>query len=85
LAELDDAMWSEFRGVRDDGNPHKLRQGELAAMLRLFGIRSRSTRKPGMSSRKGYLREQFEEAWRAYCPATGTPAHSGKIKHLARF
>jgi hypothetical protein len=88
LWELDDAPWTEFRGLRDDGTPHKLRQGELAAMLRSFGIRSKSIwpahRAPGISSRKGYLREHFEEVWHAYCPAAGTPAHPGKIPYLNR-
>ena len=27
---------------------------------------------PVEGSRKGYLREQFEKAWGAYCPAAGT-------------
>jgi len=71
-----------------DGGPHKLRQGELGAMLRAFGIRPRSVwpahRDPKTSSRKGYLREQFEKAWGAYCPAAGTTAQSNKVKYLDR-
>jgi hypothetical protein len=57
-------------------------------MLGLFEIKSKSVwplhRRPGVSSRKGYLREQFEAAWDAYCPSDGTPAHSSKIKYLDR-
>ena len=34
--------------------------------------------------RKGYLREQFEKAWGAYCPAAGTTAQSNKVKYLDR-
>jgi hypothetical protein len=88
LIELNEATWSEFRGAKDDGTPHKLRQGEVAAMLRSFKIRSRSIwpshRGPGDSSRKGYRREQFEQAWAAYCPPAGTPAHRSKVKYLHR-
>jgi hypothetical protein len=83
-----DDEWEEFCGVKGDGGPHKLRQGELGAMLRAFGIRPRSVwpahRAPKTSSRKGYLREQFEKAWGAYCPAAGTTAQSNKVKYLDR-
>jgi hypothetical protein len=81
LNRLEDAGWSEFTGVRGDRPPHKLRNSELRAMLRMFGIESRSVwgvglRKPGDSSAKGYYRADFEAAWRAYCEGgeTGTPA-----------
>ena len=83
-----DDEWEEFCGVKGDGGPHKLRQGELGAMLRAFGIRPRSVwpahRDPKTSSRKGYLREQFEKVWGAYCPAAGTTAQSNKVKYLDR-
>ena len=39
---------------------------------------------PVEGSRKGYLREQFEKAWGAYCPAAGTTAQSNKVKYLDR-
>jgi Protein of unknown function (DUF3631) len=55
LNRLEEAGWSEFCGVRGDRPPHKLRNSELRAMLRMFGIESRSVwavglRKPGDSS-----------------------------------
>jgi hypothetical protein len=88
LLDLDDGEWEEFRGAKGDATPHKLRQGEVTAMLRDFEIRSRSVwpahRDPKTSSRKGYLREQFEKAWGAYCPETGTPANSSKVRYLDR-
>jgi hypothetical protein len=81
-------FWGEYGGLRGKSAPHKLRKGELAGLLGLFGIRPRSVwplnRRPGASSRKGYVRKQFEASWRAYCSPGGTPAHSSKIRHLNR-
>jgi hypothetical protein len=78
--------WNEFRGVRGEQQPHKLKQTELAAMLREFKIRPRTiwpeNRTVESKSAKGYLRSQFEEAWRAYCAADGTTAHSSNIRSL---
>ncbi|WP_426525624.1 DUF3631 domain-containing protein [Bradyrhizobium sp. McL0615] len=85
LIELDDADWSEFRGVRGDQSPHTLKAGEMALLLRNFGIRSRSiwpaNRTPASKSSKGYLRQHFEEAWRRYC-SDGTTAQSRKVNAL---
>jgi Protein of unknown function (DUF3631) len=67
--------------VRDDRPGRKLTQGDVARLLRPFGIRSKSIwpahRSAGSSSRKGYTRDQFEDAWRSYCGA-GTAAHPRK-------
>jgi Protein of unknown function (DUF3631) len=83
LVDMDD--WSEWRGVRDDQQPHRLSQGELARLLRPFQIRPRSIwpmRREGDSkSRKGYHKSQFEAAWRRYCSAD-TPAQPSNVKHL---
>jgi hypothetical protein len=89
LIDLDDAAWAEFRGQKNDGAPHPLRQTELKAMLRSFKIRTKSvwcvdpqTSRP--VSRKGYTRSQFEPVWEAYCPKTGNPAGSSNIRYLDR-
>jgi hypothetical protein len=84
LHELEDAGWSEFYGIKGDAQtPHRLRNSELRAMLRAFGISTRSIwpekGKPGDHSGKGYYRTDFEAAWRAYCDEaegdeTGKPA-----------
>jgi hypothetical protein len=77
LHDLDGGEWSEFSGVRGDQQPHKLRHGELAIMLRDFAIRPRTiwpaNRTPDSRSAKGYRRAQFEEVWRKYCADNGTP------------
>jgi hypothetical protein len=84
LHELD-ADWTEFHGVRGDQQPHKLKAGELATMLRSFGIRPKVMRSKESKESKvarGYLREQFTEAWRRYCPETVTPQQASKIKTM---
>jgi hypothetical protein len=86
LHALDDADWTEFSGIRGEQQPHKLKAGELALLLREFGIRPRSiwpaNRTPESRSRKGYRRSQFEEVWRQYCRDDGTPAHRSSISGL---
>jgi hypothetical protein len=42
LLALDDGMWMDWRGPRDDRPPRKLNQSELARLLRPFGIRPRT-------------------------------------------
>ncbi|HKD37044.1 MAG TPA: DUF3631 domain-containing protein, partial [Pirellulales bacterium] len=91
LLDIEESGWSEYRGVRDDQQPKKLSVGEMARLLRPFHIRPRSIwpttakRRKGASSRKGYYRSQFEEAWKRYCdePA-GTPAQDSKIAYIGR-
>src|SRR5262249_54511540 len=41
LHRLEDGGWSEFCGIKGDRPSHKLRNSELRAMLRMFGIESR--------------------------------------------
>jgi hypothetical protein len=82
-----DGRWAEFRGVNDDRPPRKLTQPQLAQLLRPFEIGSRtitpSRRRPGDKSSRGYSREQFERAWRAYCPSADTPTQPCKIIQLS--
>jgi hypothetical protein len=88
LVNLDDAPWSEWRGVQGDQQPRRLTQAQLADTLRLFGIRPRTVwlrnRRPDSRSKKGYYRSQFEQAWRSYCPIDGTPAQSFNYRRLRR-
>jgi hypothetical protein len=88
LHNLDGGDWQEFAGVRGDEHPHALRVGELASMLRDFGIRPRTIwqrkRRPTDTSKKGFRREQFADAWARYLDAAdgGTPAQSNVVKLL---
>jgi hypothetical protein len=89
LVRLDDGFWNEWRGQNDDRLPRKLTQGELARLLRNFGIRPHTIwpaqRRPGDKSNRGYLRSQFEPVWAGYCPAADTPTQTNKIIQLPRL
>jgi Protein of unknown function (DUF3631) len=87
LLDIEESGWSEYRGVRDDQVPRKLSQGEMARLLRPFGIRPRSVwppmkRRKGSSSRKGYYRAQFESAWARYCSPAGTTAQASNVAYI---
>ncbi len=81
-----DADWNEFRGVRGEQQPHRLKDSELASMLREFRIRPRTiwplNRTAKSKSTKGYRRSQFEEVWRVYCADDGTTAHGSNVRSL---
>jgi Protein of unknown function (DUF3631) len=86
MVGMDDGPWNEWRGPNDDRPARKLTQGEMAGLLRPFGIRPKTIwpagRQLGGKSSRGYMRSQFEEAWRAYCPPTDTSTQSSKIIQL---
>jgi len=46
LLDVEESGWSEYQGVRDDQQPRKLSAGEMARLLKPFGIRPRSCRQP---------------------------------------
>jgi hypothetical protein len=79
--------WSEFSGVRGDQQPHKLRDSEVATMLRDFGIKPRGiwplNRTATSKAAKGYLRRHFEDAWSRYCSDDVTASHASNIKALS--
>jgi Protein of unknown function (DUF3631) len=87
LLGLDEGLWNEWRGPSDDRPSRKLTQSELSRLLRPFGIRPRTIWParpgPGDRSSRGYLRSEFEEAWRSYCASADTPTQSSKIISLA--
>jgi len=62
LAQIEESPWGESRA----GKP--VTQTGVANLLRPFGITSRSIRLPSGRTPKGYLREQFEDAWRRHLP-----------------
>jgi hypothetical protein len=86
LHALDDSDWTEFRGIRGDQSPHKLKASELAGMLREFGIKPRVIwplmRNVNSASARGYIRSSFEPAWAKYCAEDVTASPSGKIRAL---
>jgi hypothetical protein len=88
LLGLDDGLWGEWRGPKDDRPLRKLMQGELSRLLCPYGIRPKTIwparRRPSDKSSRAYLRSQFEAAWRAYCPSPDTPTQPSKVIGLLR-
>ena len=86
LLDLEEAPWTEWRGLKDDQPPRRLTQATLASLLKAFHIRPRSIwpmeRTADSKSRKGYYRADFEASWQAYCPTDGTPAQAHVFKLL---
>jgi hypothetical protein len=86
LHALDDSDWREFRGIHGEQSPHKMKDSELASMLREFRIRPRTiwplNRTIKTKSAKGYRRSQFEEVWRAYCADDGTASQPSNVMNL---
>jgi hypothetical protein len=72
LHGLEDAPWSDWRR----GRPVTGRG--LGDLLRPYRVRSRTVRLDDGSTPKGYKREQFDDAWKRYLPATAAP-----IRHNA--
>jgi hypothetical protein len=71
LVADDEAPWAEWRGGT-------ITARALARLLRPYGISSRSVRLGSGETPKGYLREQFEEAWDRYLGPERAP-----IRHSA--
>jgi hypothetical protein len=87
LNRLEGGLWSDWRGIEDTQQPHRLSRGELARLLAAFRIRPRTIwpmpRGPQTRSLKGYYRSQFEAAWQSYC-SDGTPSQSSNLRYLHR-
>jgi hypothetical protein len=81
LNAIEDGPWWEWRGVDGKGQPRRLSQDQLAAILKRFDIRPRSVWSGGKSG-KGYYRSQFEPAWAAYLHEGGRPAEPRNIRLL---
>jgi hypothetical protein len=65
LHELD-ARWTEYRGIRGDQSPHRIRTGEVVELIEMFKIKcAEKWRWPGGKPLWGYHRESFELRWDA--------------------
>jgi hypothetical protein len=71
LLAIDDAPWAERWAKRDkellEPTPGAARR--LASMLRPFGIRPRNLKLASGTVWKGYLRDDFQNAWERYAPS----------------
>jgi hypothetical protein len=63
LIALEESPWSDWRGK-------PLTARGLAQLLKPYGIRSKTVR-DGEDTFKGYIADQFEDAWSRYLPTSG--------------
>lgn len=78
-------LWADWRGKHGTDAPHALSYPVMAKMLwDSFKIRAKTVRfgRGPKDTARGFLREQFEAAWRAYCHTADTSSQSSNIKHL---
>ena len=66
LGALDESPWSSWGASRKMPG---LTARDLGNLLRPYGVHSRTIWRPGDETAKGYLREQFEDAWARYVPS----------------
>ena len=52
LLEIEESGWSEYRGAQDDQTPRKLSQGEMARLLKPFGMPAAPDLAAGEAARK---------------------------------
>jgi hypothetical protein len=82
LTGMDESPWAEWR----KGSPITARG--ITRLLKPYGIAKRSTRF-GETTAKGYLREEFEDAWKRYLPKNGPQTrhtrHNGSNKPERHF
>ena len=80
-------FWESWRGRNDKGQPHQLTPAELSALLRNFGILTKTVwpllRLPESKSVPGYYLSQFERAWEEYCE-DDTATQANKVIRLPR-
>jgi hypothetical protein len=77
--------WSDWRGKNGTDPPRKLTYGIMAKMLwDGFQIRAKTIRigRGPKDTGRGFMREQFEAAYRTYCSEADTPSQSSNIKYL---
>jgi hypothetical protein len=85
LNAMDDAPWSEWRGLHGNAPPRSITQAQLAVALRPFGIRPRTIwMARAERTFKGYYRNQFEAAWRNYCGIAPEGGEGGEGEEAER-
>jgi hypothetical protein len=63
-----DAPWADWWEHELKNENTRGPAAKLARLLKSYGIRGRTIRLDDDSTKRGYLREWFEEAWKRYCP-----------------
>ena len=70
VARESDAPWADWWEHHLSNGNTRRPAAKLARLLKPFGIRSRGIRLGDSSTPRGYLRQDFEEAWKRYCPVS---------------
>jgi Protein of unknown function (DUF3631) len=68
VAEETDAPWAAWWEHDLKNNNTRGPAAKLARLLKPYGIRARGIRLADRTTPRGYLRQDFEEAWGRYCP-----------------
>jgi hypothetical protein len=89
IVQYGDPMWGHYHGPDDREKPHELRSTELASLFGRFHVYSKTVwpegpRRPGVKSKSGYYRSQFEKAWAEHCSDPVTPSQPRKIIPLIK-
>jgi hypothetical protein len=74
LIRIDESPWGDI-----DGRGRELDGRRLAALLKPFGIRSKQVR-VGATTKKGYRREDFIDAWNRYLPGSAAEGETGETR-----
>jgi hypothetical protein len=81
-------FWESWRGRNDKKQPHQLTPAELSALLRSFGIITRTVwpvpRLNESKSVPGYYLSQFEKAWAEHLSERDTSTQTNKVVRLPR-
>jgi len=68
IAQETDAPWAAWWESDFDRGNIRGPAARLARILKGYDIKVRSVRMSGDSTPKGYMRDDFDEAWKRYCP-----------------
>jgi putative DNA primase/helicase len=68
LVETEDGPWAGWWEHDLKNENTRGPAARLARLLKPYGIKGRGIRLPDSTTPRGYMREDFEEAWKRYCP-----------------
>jgi hypothetical protein len=68
LAYLEEAPWGEWWIDQKTDEPLRTAPRRLAQLLKPYGIRSKDVRTNG--TKRGYKREDFQDAWERFLPSS---------------
>ena len=73
LCEDNEKRWATFNGINLRSRDPKITPKDLARLLFEYGISSRNIRTGFLTVKKGYMRSEFEDAFKRYVPSCSKP------------